>query len=329
MSYIDTTVYDMKEPCAYPKTTADDLTAAAVDTYNTTAVNVAADATLPRYTGITITDDGVTPVTKGTQSGNNGATKKPSYSTWDSELKTINCAALEDSYTIAAMANNRYPDVASVYVYGGPWLVPDMLTAITQSDFDADGKLTLTVEYAGKTYFDFSISEVVIHPTETIASHSYTAGTDYNVEYTLTTADGKDTVTIVITVIPGSTLATDLANRGIMEIECKLQQQNVELTPGIDYTVTYVPHGGTGLLANAPDAVIIPIIPAGYAGISAAIRINTKQTVFSGLCDGITMYDTPATGPRKATVWTSGTFKLSDISNYLPVFTMNKKMEFI
>lgn len=327
MSYIDTTVYDMKDPCAYPKTTADDLTAAAVNTYNTTAVNVVADATLPRYTGITITDDGGTPVIKGTQSSQVGTTKKPSYSTWDG--KTISCSALSDSYTINAQSPTKYPDVVSVYIYGGPWLVPDRLTAISQADFDENSKLTLTVEYEGKTYFDFSISEVIIHPTESIASHSYTAGTDYNVEYSLTTSDGKDTVTIVITVIPDSTLATDLANRGYMEIECKLQQHDILLTPGVDYTVTYAPRGGDGALTNAPDAVITPIIPAGYAGISAAIRINSKQTVFSGPCDGITMYDTPATGPRKATVWTSGTFKSSDISNYLPVFTMNKDMKFI
>lgn len=327
MSYIDTTVYDMKDPCAYPKTTDDDLTAAAVDTYNTTVINVQADATLPRYTGITITDGDGTPVIKGTQSSQSGTTKKPSYSTWDN--KTISCDTLSDSYTIAAQNATKYPEVVSVYIYGGAQLVPDRLTAIRQEDFDADSKLTVAVEYEGKTYFDFETSEVAIYPTEGIASHSYTAGTDYNVEFSLATDAGKDTVTIVITVIPGSTLATDLANHGIIEIKYLLNQLDILLTPDVDYTVTYAPRGGDGPSANAPDAVITPIIPAGYAGISAAIRINSKQTVFSGPCDGITMYDTPATGPRKATAWTSGTFKSSDISNYLPVFAMNKNMEFI
>ena len=327
MSYIDTTQYDFKDPCAYPITPADGLNVAATDIYNTRVLTVGADATLARYTGVTINDSAITPITKGTQSSQSGVTKKPTYGSWTNH--TIECEALDESYTVASIATNKYPDVISVYIYGGQQLTPDLLNNVTKSDFNESGHLVLTYKYGGKTYFNFDSSEIVITPTGDISSHSYSEGADYTINFSKTTADGKDTITVDICVMPESTLATDLAADGVMEISTLLYQSNIELVRDVDYSVSCVPHGGTGSLATAPDAVITPIIPAGYAGISAAIRINTKQTVFSGPCDGITMCDTPASGPRIATVWTSGTFKKADLANYLPIFDTATNMKFI
>lgn len=305
MSYFGETEYDGKDVRAY----------ADPDLYQTQLVKVADNAAIGRYAGVSLNASTgiISAVTVTVPSGNPVGQSKSLTLTPDETDSFVYHGAGEASYSYSGTVN-KFHNIVSVYVERGPYLTVHGITAKKQ-DFE-DGKLTITYIFDGRTFIDVSQSYVNIS-TEDYAT-DYVANTDYSYTITKTEEDGKEVYTAVITVIPNSNMATALdANQGIYINYC-LYQQDVRLTEGDHYTVTYTPAANTGY----PNCTVT------LNNVSGSVRINYKQYTYNGKFAGIVINDIPATGPRDVGIYTGGTFKKEAIPNFGAYFSATEGFSF-
>ena len=307
MSYINEIVYDGKDVRAY----------ADPDQYKTQLVKVADNASIGRYTAVSLnaSTNVISAVTVTVPSGNPTGQTKSLTLTEDEPNSYVYHGSGEASYSYNGTAT-KFHNVESVYVIGGPYLKVNGITAKKQ-DFE-DGKLTITYILEGRTFVSLSQCYVNIS-TEDYATDYVANGVDYSYTITKTEDNGKEVYTAVITVTASSNLATALdANQGIYIDYC-LYQQDVRLTEGDHYTVTYTPAANTGY----PNCTVTLI------NVSGTVRINYKQYTYNGKFAGIVINDIPATGPRDVGIYTGGTFKKEAIPNFGAYFSATSGFNFV
>lgn len=306
MSYIAEIEYDGKDVRAY----------ADPDLYQTQLVKVADNATFNRYTAVSLNSSTniISAVTVTVPSGNPTGQTKSLTLTADETESYVYHGSGEASYLYNGTAT-KFHNIESVYVIGGPYLKVNGITAKKQ-DF-VDGVLTISYIFDGRTFVDIAQSYVNIS-TEDYAT-DYVANTDYSYTITKTEEDGKEVYTAVITAIPNSNMATALDNNQGIYIDYCLYQQDVRLTEGDHYMVTYTPAATTGY----PNCTVT------LHNVSGSIRINYKQYTYNGKFAGIVMDDIPATGPRDVGIYTGGTFRKDLIPNFGAYFSATTGFNFI
>ena len=306
MSYIAEIEYDGKDVRAY----------ADPDLYKTQLVKVADNASIGRYTAVSLNSSTniISAVTVTVPSGNPSGQTKTLTLTADETESYVYHGAGEASYSYNGTVN-KFHNIESVYVMGGPYLKVNGVTAKKQ-DF-SDNVLTIIYKFEGRTFVDIAQSYVNIS-TEDFDT-DYVANTDYSYTITKTEDNGKEVFTAVITVIPNSNLATALDNNQGIYIDYCLYQQDIKLTEGDHYTVTYTPAANTGY----------PNCTVSLNNVSGTVRINYKQYTYNGKFAGIVINDIPATGPRDIGIYTGGVFQKEAIPNFGAYFSATAGFNFI
>ena len=312
MSYINSVDYDFKDVRAY----------ADPEQYQTALVKVADNASFNRYTAVSLNSSTgvISAITITPASGSaSHSTKKATYTRTEG-TNNFTCGTLGE-YTINN-STNKFVNIESVYIYGGPYFSPSEYQILpTKADFTAgDGKITITYTYDGKTFIDMNHTSVTVY-LNVEPYTQYVEGTDYTSTITKTkNAEGKDVLTAVITLIASSALDTALTANASVQVDLEPYQQNVLLTEGKDYAISYN-LGATGKTTSA----VITFAP----GVSASAYISYKQDSFSGVFAGLVMDDIPANGARDVGIYTGGTFRKDAIPNFGAYFGGTSGFSFV